>query len=37
MREYVAGECGSVAVEDRNLEEWAQHQHGWRCSPFGGD
>jgi hypothetical protein len=37
MREYVAVEGGPVAVDDRNLEEWVQHQHGWRCSPFGGD
>jgi hypothetical protein len=37
MREWVAVECGPVAFESRNLEEWAQHHHGWRCSPFGGD
>lgn len=37
MRKYVAGECGPAAVDDRNLEEWVHHQHGWRCSPSVGD
>ncbi len=38
MREYGAGRQIPVDLgDDRNPEEMAQHPHGWRCSPLGGD